>query len=147
MNSDIIVIGGGHNGLVTAFYLAKAGRKPLALERRGGGGGCATSEEFAPGFRSSTLAHTLGPIRPAIVRDMQLERRGVKLVRPDPRLVSLGSDGRALVCSQDAGRTADAIKPFSGRDAAKYPEFCATLERIGRFLSELVEMTPPSIDP
>src|SRR5262249_54435904 len=106
--SDTIIIGAGHNGLVTAFYLAKAGRKPLVLERRPVVGGGATTEEFAPGFKSSTLAHTLGPLRPAIVRDMQLERRGVTFVRPDPRLVSLGTDGRALVFSTDPGRTAEA---------------------------------------
>src|SRR3954467_2997675 len=94
---DTIVIGGGHNALVPAFYLAKAGRKPLVLERRAIVGGCATSEEFAPGDRGATLAHTLGPLRGSIVRDMQLERRGVKFVHPDPRLVSVGSDGRALV--------------------------------------------------
>jgi phytoene dehydrogenase-like protein len=146
MNSEVIIIGGGHNALVAAFYLAKAGRKPLVLERRSLVGGCATTEEFAPGFKSSTLAHTLGPIRPSIVRDMQLERRGVKFVRPDPRLIATGNDGRALVFSTDPQRTAAAIKPFSARDAAKYPEFCSTLERIGAFLSDLVEMTPPSID-
>jgi phytoene dehydrogenase-like protein len=144
--SDTIIIGAGHNGLVTAFYLAKGGRTPLVLERRPVVGGCATTEEFAPGFKSSTLAHTLGPIRPAIVRDMQLERRGVTFVRPDPRLVSLGTDGRALVFSTDPGRTAEAIRPFSAKDAAKYPEFCATLERVGAFLGDLVGMTPPSID-
>jgi phytoene dehydrogenase-like protein len=141
-----IIIGAGHNALVAAYYLAKAGRKPVVLERRPIVGGCAITEEFAPGFKSSTLAHTLGPIRPAIVRDMQLEQRGVKFVRPDPRLVAVGTDGRALVFSTDTGRTATAIKPFSSKDAAKYPEFCATLERIGRFLSDLIEMTPPSID-
>ena len=75
----------------TAFYLAKAGRKPLVLERRPIVGGCATSEEFAPGYKAATLAHTLGPLRPSIVRDMQLERRGVRFVHPDPRLVSLGA--------------------------------------------------------
>jgi phytoene dehydrogenase-like protein len=144
--SDVILIGGGHNSLVAAFYLAKAGRKPMVLERRPVVGGCAISEEFAPGFTSSTLAHTLGPIRPAIVRDMQLERRGVKIVRPDPRVIALGPDARALPFSADAARTADAIKPFSAKDAAKYPEFCATLDRIGRFLSDLLGMTPPSID-
>lgn len=143
---DTLIIGGGHNSLVAAFYLAKRGRRPLVLERRATVGGCATSEEFAPGFRSSTLAHTLGPLRPAIVRDMQLERRGVTFVRPDPRLVSVAPDGRALVFSRDPGRTADAIKPFSAKDAARYPEFCAAMERIGGFLSELLEMTPPSID-
>ena len=144
--ADTIIIGAGHNGLTTAFYLAKAGRKPLVLERRPIVGGCATSEEFAPGYRSATLAHTLGPIRPAIVRDMQLERRGVTFVHPDPRLVSVAPDGRALVFSTDPGRTSDAIRPFSTKDATRYPEFCATLGRIGAFLSDLLEMTPPSID-
>ena len=143
---DVIVIGGGHNGLVTAFYLAKAGRKPLVLERRVVIGGSATTEEFAPGYRCSTLAHTLGPLRPSIVRDMQLERRGVKFVHPDPRLVSAGLDGRALVFSTDPGRTADAIRPFSAKDASRYPAFCDTLGRLGAFLSDLLEMTPPSID-
>jgi phytoene dehydrogenase-like protein len=144
--NQVIIIGGGHNSLVTAFYLAKAGRRPLVLERRPVVGGCAISEELAPGYRSATLAHTLGPLRPAIVRDMQLERRGVKFVHPDPRLVSVAPDGRALVFSTSHGRTADAIRPFSAKDAAKYPEFCATLGRIGAFLSGLLEMTPPSID-
>ena len=144
--ADTIIIGAGHNALVTAFYLAKAGRKPLVLERRHVVGGCATSEEFAPGYRSTTLAHTLGPLRPSIVRDMQLERRGVTFVHPDPRLVSVSTDGRALVFSTDPGRTADAIRPFSAKDATRYPEFCATFARIGGFLSELLEMTPPSID-
>ena len=72
-NRDVVIIGGGHNGLVTAFYLAKAGFKPLVLERRAQIGGAAITEEFHPGFRCSTLAHAAGPIRPDIVRDMQLE--------------------------------------------------------------------------
>jgi len=111
MTTDIIIIGGGHNALVAAFYLARAGRKPLVLERRPLVGGCAISEEFAPGFRSSTLAHTLGPIRPSIVRDMQLERRGVKFVRPDPRLVALGMDGRPLVFSSEPGVRSKSLSP------------------------------------
>jgi len=143
---DVIVIGAGHNALVTAFYLAKAGRKPLVLERRAVAGGAATSEEFAPGYRAATLAHTLGPIRPSIARDMQLEKRGVRFVRPDPRLIAPGGDGRAIVFSTDPSRTADAIRPFSSKDAAKYPEFCATIGRVGGFLSGLLEMIPPSID-
>ena len=143
---DTIIIGGGHNALVAAFYLAKAGRKPLVLERRAVAGGCATSEDFAPGFRAATLAHALGPIRPSIVRDMQLEKRGVRFVRPDPRLVAPDADGRAIVFAIDPARTADAIRPFSSKDAAKYPEFCATMTRVGGFLSGLLEMIPPSID-
>lgn len=146
MAHDTVIIGGGHNALVAAFYLAKAGRRPLVLERRAIVGGCATSEDFAPGYRAATLAHTLGPLRPAIARDMQLERRGVTFVQPDPRLVSLTSDGRALVFSTDPGRTAAAIRAFSERDAARYPEFCQVMTRIGGFLGELIDMTPPSID-
>jgi len=146
MRHDIVIVGGGHNALTAAFYLAKAGRKPLLLERRPVVGGCATSEEFAPGYRGATLAHTLGPLRPSIVRDMQLERRGVKFVRPDPRLVAVVPDGRALVFSTDPGRTAEAIRPFSAKDAARYPEFCLAMARIGEFLSDLIDITPPSID-
>jgi phytoene dehydrogenase-like protein len=143
---DTIVIGAGHNALVTAFYLAKAGRKPLVLERRAVIGGCATSEEFAPGYRAATLAHTLGPIRPSIARDMRLEKRGVRFISPDPRLVAPGADGRAIVFSTDPSRTAEAIRPFSSKDAAKYSEFCATLARAGGFLAGLLDMIPPSID-
>src|SRR4029079_19158605 len=142
---DTIIIGGGHNALVAAFYLAKGGRKPLVLERRATAGGCATSEEFGPGYRAATLAHTLGPLRPSIVRDMQLERRGVKFVHPDPRLGSLSQDGRALVFSNDHKRTADAIRPFSAKDATRYTEFCAALGRIGGVLAGPLGVTPPAV--
>src|SRR5215831_527392 len=131
---DVIIIGGGHNSLVAAFYLAKGGRKPLVLERRAAVGGAAV------------LAHTLGPIRASIARDMGLERRGVRFVRPDPRVAALSADGRALILSTDPAKTADAIRPFSAKDAARYPEFCAAFARVGAFLEPLVEMTPPSID-
>ena len=130
--ADVVIIGGGHNGLVAAFYLAKAGLKPLVLERRADGRrlrGHARSSRPASG--AATLAHTTGPLRPSIVRDMQLARRGVEFVRPDPRLVALAPDGRALVFSHDRARTAEAIRPFSAKDAARYPEFCATLGRLG----------------
>src|SRR6185503_1766228 len=144
--NDTIIIGGGHNALTAAFYLAKSGRKPLVLERRPVVGGAATSEEFAPGYRAATLAHTLGPLRPSIVRDMELERRGVRFVHPDPRLVTVAQDGRALVFSTDPARTADAIRPFSAKDATRYPEFCQVMARVGGFLGELIDTTPPSID-
>jgi phytoene dehydrogenase-like protein len=142
---DIIVIGAGHNALVAAFYLAKGGRKPLVLERRPIVGGCATTEELAAGYRCPALAHTLGPLRPSIVSDMGLTRH-VKFVEPDPRLAAPAADGRMLVFSIDPTRTAEAIRPFSAKDAVKYPEFCATLQRIGSVLGDVLEMTPPSID-
>ena len=143
---DLIIIGAGHNALVTAFYLAKSGRKPLVLERRPIPGGCAVTEEFAPGFRAPTLAHALGPLRPSIVRDMQLERRGVTFVRPDPRLVALGDDGRALTFTNDPMTTAAAIRAFSAKDAERYQPFCAALSKVGAFLQGVLETTPPSID-
>ena len=86
---DVIIIGGGHNGLVTAFYLAQAGHKPLVLERRSQIGGAAVTEEFSPGFRCSTLAHVAGPLRPDIVRDMQLERHGLRFITPEIGVVAL----------------------------------------------------------
>ncbi len=93
---DIVIIGGGHNGLVTAFYLAKAGFKPLVLERRGQVGGAAITDEFHPGFRCSTLAHSAGPIRRDIVRDMQLEKHGLRFITPETCVTALSPDGRAL---------------------------------------------------
>src|SRR5882672_4478012 len=87
---DVVIIGGGHNGLVTAFYLAKAGRKPLVLERRPVVGGAAITDEFHPGFRVPTLAHTLGPLRADVMRDMALDRHGLSVIRPEVRDVSLG---------------------------------------------------------
>jgi phytoene dehydrogenase-like protein len=144
--TDSIIIGGGHNALVTAFYLARAGKRPVVRERRPIVGGCAVSEPIAPGYTGATLAHALGPIRPSIVRDMQLERRGVRFISPEPRLIAPGEDGRSIVFTNDPATTANAIRPFSGRDASRYPEFCAAMARIGGFLRELVDTIPPSID-
>jgi phytoene dehydrogenase-like protein len=145
--SNVIIVGAGHNGLTAAFYLAKAGFKPLVLERRDIVGGAAITEEMAPGYRCPTLAHSIGPLRPSIVRDMQLERRGAAFVRPDPRVVALAPDGHALAFSTDVGRTAEAIRACSSTDADRYPEFCATLTRLGAFLGALGDRTPPSLNP
>src|SRR5579872_2708082 len=102
---DVIIIGGGHNGLVTAFYLAKAGYKPLVLERRAQPGGAAVTEEFHPGFRCSTLAHSAGPLRPDVVRDMQLEKHGLQWVTQETAVVSLSPDGRALTLYNDENKS------------------------------------------
>jgi phytoene dehydrogenase-like protein len=139
-----VIVGAGHNGLVAAFYLAKAGQRPLVLERRAIVGGCAVTEEIAPGYRSS-LAHAVGPVRQSVMEDMQLERR-VEMVRPDPRLVALTLDGRALRFFPDVSRTTQSIRLFSGPDADRYPEFASALERLGGFLRPLLESTPPAID-
>ena len=143
---EVVIIGGGHNGLVTAFYFAKAGFKPLVLERRAQTGGAAITEEFHPGFRCSTLAHTAGPIRPDIVRDMQLEQHGLKLIQPEPSLVSLNPDGRAITLYGDRQKSAADIAQFSRKDAAKYPELHESLQKMGAVIADALKMTPPDID-
>src|SRR5215470_14379061 len=112
---DVVIIGGGHNGLVTAFYLAKAGFKPLVLERRAQPGGAAITEEFHPGFHCSTLAHSAGPLRPDIVRDMELSKHGVQFITPEIACVSVSLDGRALVLYGDGKKSAEAIDKFSSK--------------------------------
>ncbi len=143
---DVVIIGGGHNGLVTAFYLAKAGFKPLVLERRAQTGGAAVTEEFHPGFRCSTLAHTAGPIRPDIVRDMQLDRHGLKLINPEASVVSLTPDGRALILYTDTQKAAAEIAKFSQKDAAKYPALQESLRKMGSVIADALKLTPPNID-
>ncbi|HLB93161.1 MAG TPA: NAD(P)/FAD-dependent oxidoreductase [Terriglobales bacterium] len=143
---DVIIVGGGHNGLVTAFYLAKAGFKPLVLERRAQVGGAAITEEFHSGFRCSTLAHNAGPLRADIVRDMQLEKHGLKFTTPEVNTVSLLPDGRALVLYSDAKRAAGEIAQWSQKDAASYADFGAALGKIGKVIGEALALTPPNID-
>jgi phytoene dehydrogenase-like protein len=143
---DVLIIGGGHNGLVTAFYLAKAGFKPLVLERRAQVGGAAITDEFHPGFRCSTLAHSAGPIRPDIVRDMQLEKHGLRFITPETCVTALSPEGRALSLYQDENKSAQAIAAFSQKDAAKYPEFEGSLAKISKVIADVLTTTPPDID-
>src|SRR5579863_8570477 len=143
---DAVIVGGGHNGLVTAFYLAKAGYKPLVLERRAQPGGAALTEELFPGFRCSILAHTAGPLRPDIVRDMQLDKYGLRLITPDVGVTSLSPDGRALVLYNDVKKSVAEIGKFSQKDAAKYPEFQVSLAKVGKVIGEALSLPPPNID-
>ncbi len=143
---DVVIIGGGHNGLVTAFYLAKAGFKPLVLERRAQVGGAAITGEFHPGFRGPILAHSAGPLRADIVREMQLEKNGLHLIEPEVGVTALSPDGRALVLSSDIRKAVDEIGKFSAKDAAKYPEFQQSLEKISKVIAEVLATPPPDID-
>ncbi|HEX6189342.1 MAG TPA: NAD(P)/FAD-dependent oxidoreductase, partial [Pyrinomonadaceae bacterium] len=146
MAKSIIILGSGHNALVTAYYLAKAGLKPLVLERREVVGGACVTEEFQPGFRCSTLAGSAGPLLPQIVNDLQLKKYGVEFITPATKVCALNLNGPAISIYEDARRTSEELALVSARDGAKYPEFVAAFEHIGRALRPLLTMTPPNID-
>lgn len=146
MRYDVIIIGGGHNGLVTACYLAKSGLKTLVLERREVVGGGALTEEIHPGFRCSTLDHAAGPLSSQISTDLDLARHGLEIVTPESRVLALSPDGRSICIYHDTARTVKEIEKFSPNDAKSYPAFVESFARIGKVLSPLISMTPPSID-
>src|SRR5690349_13924061 len=112
--SDVIVVGGGHNALVAAAYLARAGLKPLVLERHDRVGGFAATGEIAPGFRAPVLAHAAA-LDAAVVRGLALERHGLRVLRPEAAACAPTRDGRALVLWADEGRASRAIADWSAR--------------------------------
>src|SRR5438105_4027022 len=146
MNShDIIIIGAGHNGLVAAHYLAKAGFKPLVLERRDIIGGACTTEEFHTGFRAS-LASSAGPLSSQIVNDLQLHLYGLEFIQPRVRVAALNLNGPPICIYEDAKRTADELAAHSKQGSEKYSEFLSCFNNIGRALRPLLTMTPPNLD-
>jgi phytoene dehydrogenase-like protein len=140
---DAVIIGGGHNGLVTAALLAKAGLKPLVLERSARVGGCAITTEIAPGFRCSTLAHRAA-IDPAIVRALGLERHGLQIIRSDALVCSPTGNGRALTLWADTTEAAREIAAFSNPDAERYPAFLASVAAVSAVLRRLAKPAPVS---
>jgi phytoene dehydrogenase-like protein len=143
---DIIIIGAGHNGLVAAYYLSRAGLKTLVLERREIIGGGSITEEFHPGFSCSTLAGSPGPLLPQINKDFQLERRGVEFITPDVRVWAPNANGGSVCIYESTKRTAEELRKTSNSDAARYPEFISTFARIGGALAPMLTMTPPDIE-
>ena len=142
---DVIIIGGGTNGLACASSLANAGLKPLVLERANRLGGAAATAEIAPGFRCPALAHTAA-IDPAIVRSLALDRHGLQIIRPEAHACAPTLDRRAVVLWSDPARAAAAIAPFSSRDAAQYPRFLESFARIASVLRAINASPPPSLD-
>jgi phytoene dehydrogenase-like protein len=143
---EIVIVGGGHNALVAAFYLARRGLKPLVLERRAVVGGACVTEEIRPGFRCSTLAHAGGPPDPAIVGEMQLARHGFQKLESPFRIFAPSLDGRALVLGTDPKAAAQQIEKFSTHDAGKYLELQGALGRVSEIVAELLRLTPPVIE-
>lgn len=143
---DALIVGAGPNGLVAAALLAKAGFRPLVLERRPIVGGTAATEEFHPGFRAAMVWPTAGPLLPAIVRQLDLSRHGFEALRPPVRLFAPSVEGRALMLHDDPVRTASGLALFSKKDAGRFPEFHASLQKIGGLLAPLLGTTPPRID-
>jgi len=141
----IIIIGAGHNGLIAAYYLAKAGLKPLVLERRAIVGGACVTEEFHPSFRCSTLATSAGSLLPQIINDLQLQKYDVEFIKPSVQVCAL-NHGAPICIYDDAKRTVSELTKLSSKDANSYSDFLATFERIGRALRPLLTMTPPDID-
>jgi phytoene dehydrogenase-like protein len=142
---DAIVVGGGHNGLVAAGYLAKAGLKVLVLEKRGIFGGAAVTEEFYPGFKFSSLAGGAGHLASEVVADLNLRQHGFEILPTDPLLLSLQSDGHHLTLWQDVDRTVQEISKFSQADAEAYPNFVNWMQKISRIVAEMNKITPPDL--
>ena len=141
---DAIVIGGGHNGLVCAFYLARTGLKVRVLERRHIVGGAAVTEEFHPGFRNSTASYTVSLLRPKVIADMKLHDRGFRIIE---RTISnfFPFENDYLKLGGGTARTQAEFARFSSRDAEAYPRYDAALEKVAQVLRDLALKTPPNV--
>ncbi len=139
---DALIIGGGHNGLVCAAYLAQAGLKVTVLERRDVVGGAAVTEEFHPGFRNSVAAYTVSLLNPKVIRDLDLHRHGLRIVERRAANFLPTADGRYLLSGGE--RTQQEVARFSTRDAARLADYGQRLESIADVMRDLVLTTPPN---
>ena len=142
---DALIIGGGHNGLVCAFYLAKAGMKVRVLERRDIVGGAAVTEEFHPGFRNSVASYTVSLLNPRVIADMGLRELGLTfLERPNSNFLPI-SDDKYIKLGGGLERTQEEFRKYSRRDAEVLPDYYAMLDEIGDILRDLAQETPPNL--
>lgn len=141
--SDVLILGAGHNGLVCAAYLAAAGLSVTMLERRGVVGGAAVTEEFHPGFRNSTAAYTVSLLSPAVIADLDLARHGLRIVERRASNFLPLPDGRHLTTGP--GRTKNEVAKFSSRDAERLDDYGARLDAIADVLRALATVTPPNL--
>jgi phytoene dehydrogenase-like protein len=144
---DAVIVGGGHNGLVTAAYLARAGKKVLVLESREVLGGCSVTEEVWPGFRVSTAAYLTSLLQERIIRELELPKYGYQVDAKDPAFFSVYPDGRYFFMWQDRDKTLAEIAKFSKRDAERYPAYEEHLEKLSVVVEGLLLTTPPPFPP
>jgi phytoene dehydrogenase-like protein len=140
---DVIVIGAGHNGLVTAAYLAKAGLRVLVLERREVVGGCCVTEEIWPGYKVSTAAYVNSLLRPEIIRDLELKRHGFEMLPRSPSSFTPFPDDRYLIMGPEKDLNYREISKFSVKDAEALPRYEKMLERVADFIEPTLSLTPP----
>ncbi|KVH92372.1 FAD dependent oxidoreductase [Cynara cardunculus var. scolymus] len=140
---DALVIGGGHNGLTAAAYLAQSGLSVAVLERRHLIGGAAITEELIPGFKFSRCSYLQSLLRPSIIRDLELGRHGLKLLKRSPSSFTPCLDGRYLLLGPDAELNHSEISKFSKRDADAYPRYENQLETFCKFMDPLIDSSPP----
>ncbi len=142
---DAIVIGAGHNGLVAAAYMARAGMRVLVLEARDRIGGATVTEQLAPGVRAPSLAHTVGRLRPSIARELALGKHGMSLVAPEVRVFAPQPDGRAVTLWADLGRTVESLRAWSEDDATAWVEYDRRVRALSHFLADLGDEAPPEV--
>ncbi len=144
---DCIIVGAGHNGLVCAGYLARAGQKVLVLERRHIVGGAAVSEEIAPGYRASTASYLISLLLPQVEQELRLKDYGYTVLARNPSSYTPLPDGRSLMMGPDAALNHREIAKFSARDAEAYPRYEAWLTRVAEALEPALEDIPPDLLP
>jgi phytoene dehydrogenase-like protein len=145
MKYDAIIIGGGHNGLVTACYLAREKWKVLVLERRHIVGGACVTEEVFPGYKVSTAAYVNSLFRPEIIRDLHLKEYGFEPIERNPASFSPFLDGRSLMLGTGSHQDVDEIAKFSKKDAENYPKYEAMLERVASVVEPTLTQIPPNL--
>ncbi len=144
---DCIVIGAGHNGLVAAAYLARAGKRVCVLERRHVLGGCTSTEELWPGFHASPAAYVISLFLPDILRELRLREHGLEILPRDPSSFTPLEDGRSLLLGHDDESNHREIAKFSARDAAAYPKYDAMLTRLAEAIEPLMAARSPKLPP
>jgi glycine/D-amino acid oxidase-like deaminating enzyme len=142
---DAIIVGGGHNGLTCAAYLARGGLRVCVLERRHVLGGACVTEEVWPGRRVSRASYVVSMLQPKVVSELQLHAYGYEPVPLDPSYATFGADGRPIFFFNDALRTQESIARYSSKDARAYPAFEELLNRAASFLRPLLLRPPPAL--